>query len=96
MPGGMHKFDIHRDPVTGLYLTLNNNNTDLSRPAQRNTLSLVGSEDLRNWYHIRTVIQDNSAYNWYDSMVNVGFQYVVWEPDGDDIIFMSRTGMMEL
>ncbi|MFI4912209.1 MAG: LamG-like jellyroll fold domain-containing protein [Sedimentisphaeraceae bacterium JB056] len=92
MPGGMHKFDIHRDPVTGLYLTLNNNNTDLSRPAQRNTLSLVGSEDLRNWYHIRTVIQDNSAYNWYDSMVNVGFQYVVWEPDGDDIIFMSRTG----
>ncbi|AQQ72373.1 hypothetical protein SMSP2_02756 [Limihaloglobus sulfuriphilus] len=91
MPGGMHKFDIHRDPVTGLYLTLNNNNTDPLRPAQRNNLSLIGSEDLRNWYHIRTVLQDNSGYSWRDSMLNVGFQYVVWEADGDDIIYTSRT-----
>ena len=92
MPGGMHKFDIHRDPVTGTYLTLNNNNTDPSRTAQRNTLSLVGSKDLRNWYHIRTVLQDNSSMSWADSLVNVGFQYVVWSRDGDDIIYMSRTG----
>lgn len=91
MPGGMHKFDIHRDPVTGKYLTLNNNNTDPARPAQRNTLSLVASDDLVNWEHVRTLVQDNSTFRWWDSMVNVGFQYVVWLPDGDDIIYMSRT-----
>ncbi len=91
MPGGMHKFDIHRDRVTGKYLTLNNNNTDISRTAQRNTLSLVGSDDLRNWYHIRTILQDNSPMKWRDSLLNIGFQYVVWQFDGDDIIFASRT-----
>ena len=28
LPGGMSKFTIRRDPVTGAYLTLSNNNTD--------------------------------------------------------------------
>ena len=92
MPGGMHKFDIHRDPVTGKYLSLVNNNTDPSRTAQRNTLSLIASDDLIRWKHIRTIIQDDSPLTWEESMVNVGFQYVVWQFDGKDIIFISRTG----
>jgi hypothetical protein len=91
MPGGMHKFDIHRDPVTGQYLSLVNNNTDPSRTAQRNTLSLIASDDLIHWRHIRTIIQDDSPYTWEDSMINVGFQYVVWQLDGKDILFISRT-----
>jgi len=92
MPGGMHKFDIHRDPVTGKYLSLVNNNTDPSRTAQRNTLSLIASDDLIHWKHIRTIIQDDSPFTWKESMINVGFQYVVWQVDGEDIIFISRTG----
>lgn len=91
MPGGMHKFDIHRDPVTGKYLSLVNNNTDPSRTAQRNTLSLIASEDLIHWQHVRTIIQDNSPMTWKESMINTGFQYVVWQFDGKDIIFISRT-----
>ncbi len=91
MPGGRNKFDIHRDPATGKYLTLNNNNTDPSRPSQRNTLSLIASDDLIHWQHIRTLVQDNSPMRWYLSMLNAGFQYVVWEFDGDDIIYISRT-----
>lgn len=91
MPGGMHKFDIHRDPVTGKYLSLVNNNTDPSRTAQRNTLSLIASEDLIHWQHVRTIIQDNSPMTWQESMVNTGFQYVVWQFDGRDILFISRT-----
>lgn len=91
MPGGMHKFDIHRDPVTGKYLSLVNNNTDPSRTAQRNTLSLIASEDLIHWSHIRTIIQDDSPLTWEGSLLNVGFQYVVWQFDGKDIIFISRT-----
>ncbi|AQQ71148.1 hypothetical protein SMSP2_01513 [Limihaloglobus sulfuriphilus] len=90
-PGGRNKFHIHRDSETGVYLSLVNNNTDPSRPAQRNTLSLIASDDVYNWRHVRTIIQDNSPMSWYESMLNVGFQYVVWDFDGDDMIFVSRT-----
>jgi hypothetical protein len=91
MPGGRNKFHILRYPETGKYLSLVNNNTDISRPKQRNQLSLIASDDLRNWDHVRTVIQDNSPMTWEESMLNTAFQYVVWEFDGDDIIFVSRT-----
>jgi hypothetical protein len=91
MPGGRNKFNIRRDPVTGKYLSLVNNNTDPSRPAQRNTLSLAASDDTVNWQIVRTIIQDNSPMSWDDSMLNTGFQYVDWQFDGGDIIFISRT-----
>ncbi len=91
MPGGRNKFHIQREPATGKYLALVNNNTDPSRAMQRNTLSLIASDDLRNWTHIKTIIQDNSAMSWQDSLEDIGFQYVVWEFHGDDIIFITRT-----
>ncbi len=91
MPGGMHKFNIYRDPKTGQYLTLVNNNTDLSRPAQRNMVSLIASDDLKHWHHLRALIQDDSPLSWRQSLLFVGFQYVEWCFDGDDIIYMSRT-----
>jgi hypothetical protein len=91
MPGGDNKFHILRDTVTGKYLSLVNNNSDNALPIKRNTVSLIASDDLINWSHVRTIIQDDSAISWSDSVYSVGFQYIVWEFDGKDIIFISRT-----
>lgn len=91
LPGGMAKFTIRRDPRTGLYLTLSNNNTDPARATQRNVLSLHASEDLRAWRHVRTILRDDLAHPWADSLRLTGFQYPDWQFDGDDIIAVVRT-----
>ncbi|MCK5800493.1 MAG: hypothetical protein KAI47_25065, partial [Deltaproteobacteria bacterium] len=93
MPGGMHKFIVHRDG-SGTSYALVNNNTDISVPAQRNTLSLIRSKDLRHWELARVLIQDDSPIPWPTSVAMTGFQYVDWHFDGPldrDIIFISRT-----
>jgi hypothetical protein len=90
-PGGMTKFTLRRDPDTGLYLTLSNNNTDPAYPSQRNVLSLHASEDLLHWYHVRTLLEDDSDLSWEDSVRLTGFQYVDWEFDDEDIIYIVRT-----
>jgi hypothetical protein len=90
-PGGMSKFTIRRDPSTGLYLTFTNNNTDPKWPNQRNILSLYRSEDLIHWKHVRTLMEDDTKLSYDDSMRLTGFQYVDWQFDGSDIIYMVRT-----
>ena len=90
-PGGMSKFTIRRDPASGLYLTLSNNNTDPVHPRQRNVLSLHASSDLARWRHVSTLLEDDSGLPWQDSIRLTGFQYVDWQFDGEDIIYLSRT-----
>jgi hypothetical protein len=90
-PGGMTKFTIRRDPATGVYLTLSNNNTDPAFPRQRNVLSLHASDDLRHWRHVKTLMEDLSGLEWTESVRQVGFQYVDWHLDGEDIIYLVRT-----
>ena len=90
-PGGMTKFTIRRDPVTGLYLTLSNNYTLPRHPHQRNVLSLHASDDLRAWRHVRTLLTDDTGLRPEDSIRFTGFQYVDWQFDGDDLIYLSRT-----
>ena len=89
-PGGMTKFTIRRDPATGLYLTLSNNNTDPRFPAQRNVLCLNASEDLLHWRHVTTLLEDDQNLAWEDSVRLTGFQYVDWQFDGPDIIYVVR------
>ncbi len=91
LPGGMTKFTIRRDPATGIYLTLSNNNTDPSRATQRNVLSLHASEDLREWRHLRTILRDDLAHPWEESLRLTGFQYPDWQFDGEDVIAAVRT-----
>ena len=90
LPGGMSKFTIRRDPVTGAYLTLSNNNTDPADPSQRNVLSLHASQDLRHWRHVITLLEDDSGLSPEQSIARIGFQYVDWQFDGDDIIYVVR------
>ncbi|MHB0999898.1 MAG: sialidase family protein [Armatimonadota bacterium] len=90
-PGGMSKFTIRRDPVTGIYLTFTNNNTDRKWPNQRNILSLYKSDDLLHWIHVSTLMKDDDNLSYDESMRLTGFQYVDWHFDGDDIIYIVRT-----
>ena len=90
-PGGMTKFTVRRDPATELYLTLSNNNTDPKLPSQRNVLSLHSSADLRHWAHRLTLIEDDLPLSHEDSVRLTGFQYVDWQFDGEDIIYLVRT-----
>ena len=90
-PGGMTKFTIRRDPVSGLYLTLCNNNTDPAAPAQRNILSLAVSADLRSWRLICRLCEDDTGLPWNLSVKLTGFQYADWQFDGDDLVYLVRT-----
>ena len=89
-PGGMTKFTIRRDPVTRLYLTLSNNNTEPAWSKQRNVLSLHVSDDLINWRHKKTLMEDDLGLPLEESIRQTGFQYVDWQFDGEDIIYVVR------
>lgn len=91
-PGGMTKFTIRRDPKTGTYLTLSNPNTNPSMGAtQRNRLVLCLSADLRHWQEALVLLDDDSDLDERGSRRLTGFQYVDWQFDGEDIIYMVRT-----
>ena len=54
----------------------------------RNLLSLVSSKDLEHWEIVCDLIDRR-----YDDPTKVGFQYVDFEIEGNDIIYLSRTAM---
>ena len=90
-PGGGAKFSIRHDEGSGLYLALVNNVTNPAWPRQRNILSLSVSSDLINWRLAHTLMRDQSGLTPEDSARLTGFQYVDWQVDGDDIIYLART-----
>lgn len=90
-PGNMSKFAIRFDPVTQCYWSLVNR---VSTPnvRQRNILTLTGSNNLVDW-EIVTDILDYEHNEWPEDASKVGFQYVDWQFDGEDIILLSRTAI---
>ncbi len=90
-PGGMTKFTIRRDPVSGLYLTLSNPTTAPGIVYQRNVLALCASQNLRDWRIVHTMLEDNSPLTLEESLRLTGFQYADWHFDGDDLIALVRT-----
>ena len=86
--GGAVKFSIRFDTKSGLYWTicnmLGNKYSDMDAASVRNTLILKSSPDLKNWsvHHLILCHPDVKKH---------GFQYVDWQFDGQDIIFLSRT-----
>ncbi len=91
LPGGGHKFAIARDPCTGLYFCMGNNNTEPSWTSQRNLLSLSVSRDLRHWEIIHTLIADDSPIPWERSVREIGFQYPDFRIRGTDLLYLVRT-----
>ncbi|MCK5740448.1 hypothetical protein KAH55_14760 [bacterium] len=91
-PGGMSKFTIRYDPVSQKFWSLVNPVTK-GVPAQRNVLSLTVSPDLEQWQLVADIwnYADADDYSGQEWDMKIGFQYVDWQFDGDDIIFASRT-----
>ncbi len=87
-PGGSKKFVIRFDPESGYYWSLSNWIQEKYRtptPSMvRNTQTLIRSKDLLNW-EIRSIILE------HPDVKITGFQYVDWQFEGNDIIFLSRT-----
>jgi hypothetical protein len=90
-PGNMSKFDIVRDPADGTYVSLVNPVT-LPWKGQRNILSISVSQDLYHWRLIKELInyQDNG---WPEGYKLVGFQYVSFFIEKDNIYYASRTAL---
>ncbi len=87
-PGGSKKFTIRYDAQSGRYWTLSNiiapQFKDIAPTSVRNVLALMSSKDLRTWQIHEIVLQ-------HPDVKLHGFQYVDWQFEGDDLIFVSRT-----
>lgn len=90
--GGASKFTVKYDPVTQRYWSLANYVPDSlqkvhnnrSAGGMRSVLALTSSADLNEW----TV---NAIVLASEDVENVGFQYVDFIFDNEDILFVSRT-----
>lgn len=82
--------------ATGRYYTLSTNVTDqniaLNLVYARNNLVFAASDDLYHWRVCSTLLRDDTGFDAVDSARFTGFHYVGWEFDGEDIIYVVRTG----
>ena len=85
--GNLSKFMIKFDEISGRYYSIISRRIDSPKTA-RNLLSLVASENLSDWNLVCDLIDRR-----YDDPKMVGFQYVDFEIEGDDILYLSRTAM---
>ncbi|WP_409345940.1 OmpL47-type beta-barrel domain-containing protein [Paenibacillus sp. MBLB4367] len=92
-PGGDVKFTIRYDAASGKYIALVNEHTDynVTQNNQRNVLSLIYSTDLVHWTRGKLLIQEDENLSWANSTAKDGFQYVDWQFEGNDLIYVSRT-----
>ena len=84
-PGNHAKFEIHYDPVSRRYLSIVCY-LDENHPSGRNLLSLIASEDGERWEKVKDLFDYRDL-----SPAEVGFQYVDFFIEGDDILFLCRT-----
>ena len=85
-PANLSKFMIKYDEKSKRYLSLANRITDKNNISARNLLSLMVSEDLEEWKTAADIIDMRDKDPAF-----VGYQYVDFEIEGEDIIFLSRT-----
>ena len=89
--GNHSKFGIHKDGQSGLYFAIISRITDASLVHDRRLLSLMSSPNLTDWSLVTDLIDHRPLARWQD----VGFQYVDFMFDGDDLIYLCRTAMNE-
>lgn len=82
------KFMIKKDEKTGRYYTIASRQTPEREQWARNLMSLMASYDMENW----EVVCDLHDFRDKDQQYT-GFQYVDFEIEGDDIIYLCRTAM---
>ncbi len=98
MPTSVSRFCVRYDEATGLYLALTSY-PSLPTPihiqggppaGQRNVLALVASPDLLHWKVLDILLADTEVMNAFCSARAHGFQYVVWDVDGNDLVYVVR------
>ncbi|MCC2685861.1 MAG: glycosyl hydrolase repeat-containing glycosyl hydrolase, partial [Paenibacillaceae bacterium] len=89
--GNMSKFSIRYDAESGRYWSLVNR-VNSSNVNQRNILTLVSSADTVNWTIHRDIL-NYEENGWPEDSKKVGFQYVDWMFQGDDLAVASRTAI---
>ena len=87
-PANLSKFMIKKDDVTGKYISLATRITEPEKFTARNLLSLMVSDDLEHWEVAADIIDKRN-----ENHEKVGLQYVDFEIEGNDIIFLCRTSM---
>lgn len=87
-PGNHSKFMIKRDAVSGRYFSIVSRITSHETRGHRNLLSLLVSHDAEHWTLCRDLIDRTNEDPKY-----TGFQYVDFEFDGDDLIYLCRTSI---
>lgn len=87
-PANYSKFTIKYDATSGYYYTICTRVWDENKKSARNLLSFMRSKDLVSWELIADIFDRRDA----DEKL-VGFQYVMFEIEGDDIIFLCRTAI---
>ena len=88
MPTTTTKFAIKHDSVSGYYYSIICRIHPGEGNQRRNLLSLVKSADLRSW----ALVCDLVDYSHCDGDTH-GFQYVDFEMEGADILWLCRTAM---
>ncbi len=86
-PANLSKFMIKYDAVSKKYYSIASRLHETIN-TQRNLLSLMASDDLNNWY----VVTDLLDYSNEDPE-KIGFQYVDFEFECNDIIYLCRTAI---
>ena len=97
-PGAESKFTIRYDPVSKAYWTITNKISSFKQTDetyngnwhQRNVLVLMSSKDLRHWEIKKKILRYNEGAH-LRTWDTFGFQYVDWQFEGKDIVFVSRT-----
>ena len=82
------KFMIKFDEKSKRYYSIATKLYDNCQENARNLLSLMTSKDLENWEVVCNLIDYRN-----EDAEKVGFQYVDFEFDGEDIIYLCRTAM---
>jgi len=86
--GNHSKFIIKKDEKTGYYYSIIARIKNDEEKASRNICSLVKSRDLYNWSLVKDI------WNYEDSpREKIGFQYVDWFFEDEDILMLCRTAM---
>ncbi len=79
---------IKQEPETGTYYSIGTRVYDPEYPGARDLLSLLRSSDLKSW----EVVCNLMDYRGIDRQ-RIGFQYVDFEIDGNDILYLCRTAL---
>ena len=83
------KFMIKYDESSGYYYTVATRVYDEKKTSARDLLSLMRSKDLRTW----EVVTDLFDYRDRNDTAHVGFQYVDFAIEGNDLLFLCRTAL---